>query len=295
MAGKMPPVNVVGGSVPAATPLVPPASELDMDAFAADVFAADLMADGVVAPNLSIFQDRKDAFAVKWSAFKRRTVVEAKDLADEFNPIYSAMPHGEKKTWLGEIGMGRQMAARLVRVANEIQMCAIHTFEGDTWTDLVKSLPPKQVNKAAPQPPPPAAQDSDQAAPAAETPEDPSWAKRAMIERLRQPEVSAAELDELVRDEQATFDAEAKEKRDERLAMRLEGSDLDAVDALSSGIDRLEKQLAETRAQVVNANKEIAHLDKTLKTIMEDLLQGKLHADILAVHFGVAPKTGAAV
>ena len=139
-------------------------------------------------------------------------------------------------------------------------------------------------------------QPAAEAAPAAETPEDPSWAKRAMIERLRQPEVSAAELDELVRDEhRRRFDAEAKEKRDERLAMRLEGSDLDAVDALSSGIDRLEKQLAETRAQVVNANKEIAHLDKTLKTIMEDLLQGKLHADILAVHFGVAPKTGAAV
>ena len=148
----------------------------------------------LLTPNLSIFQDRKDAFAVKWSAFKRRTVVEAKDLADEFNPIYSAMPHGEKKTWLGEIGMGRQMAARLVRVANEIEIDAIHNFEGDTWTDLVKSLPPKHEKKAAPQPPPPVAQDSDQAAPAVELTLHPY--QSAQLERLRRPEVSEADTDE---------------------------------------------------------------------------------------------------
>ena len=55
----------------------------------------------------------------------------------------------------------------------------------------------------------------DDPAPAVETPEDPSWAKPAMVERLQRVEVSAAEMDELVRDEIADADAEAKEARDE--------------------------------------------------------------------------------
>ena len=79
--GKMPQVTVVPaprslGKLPGATEVpgfqrgVQPASELDMDAFADDVMAAD------------VFENRKQAFAVKWSAFKRRTSLEGKEIAD---------------------------------------------------------------------------------------------------------------------------------------------------------------------------------------------------------------------
>ena len=222
----------------------------------------------------SIFQDRKAAFLTRWSAFKRRTVMDAKELADEFEPIYSAIPHGQKQAWRDEIGMNANTAAQLVRIANEVEISSLSNFECDSWTDLVKSLPPKQANKAAPQPPPAGAQDSDQAAPAAATPEA--------------AEVSEAEIDEFVSEEIAGAAAAAKDERDERLATRLDGQDLDAVEALSAQLDKCQ---AEARAQVIKGSKKIANRDKKLKAIRDDLLQSKPFDDILAVHFGVAQKT----
>ena len=288
----------------------------------------------VVAPGASVFEDRKAAFASKWSAFKRRTSLEGKSLADEFEPIYSAIPHGGKRAWLDEIGMGPDMAERLVRIAREIQIPLIAEFE--SWSAMVRSLPTK---KAALQPPPPVAQDSDHAAPAVEIPEEANESygagavRRAKKRQIvvpapvrvpnRLPPVTevpapryvgkfqghifqpASEADEAAYAEEAQKDAfadevfaaavladtqpndapedaapavvpappvdgdldtfaaeeiadaaaEAKDARDEMLAMRLEGSDLEAVEALGAGMDRLEKQLADARAQMVKANK----------------------------------------
>ena len=175
------------------------------------------------------FDARKGNLGDRWYSFQRRTLADAWDIGRGLRSIKDEMQHGEFRPFLAEIAMNRETARRFMALAETYEMTQLVSFA--SVDDAIKALPPARPEpQAAPEPQP---------EPAAEQPPEPS-----------EPEAEAAVNEAAAEAEAATAEAD-RDARDERLSVRLENADGDAVDALAGQLDRAD---ARHRDDVNSAN-----------------------------------------
>ena len=175
------------------------------------------------------FDARKGNLGDRWYSFQRRTLADAWDIGRGLRCIKDEMQHGEFRPYLAEIGMNREAARRFMALAEAYEMTQLVSFA--SVDDAIKALPPARPEpQAAPEPQP---------EPAAEQPPEPSEpeAEAAMNVAAAEHEAETAERD--------------RDARDERLSVRLENADGEAVDALADQLDRAD---ARHRDDVLSVN-----------------------------------------
>ena len=196
------------------------------------------------------FDARKGNLGDRWYSFQRRTLADAWDIGRGLRCIKDEMQHGEFRPFLADIAMNRETARRFMALAETYEMTQLVSFA--SVDDALKSLPPARPEpQAAPEPQP---------EPAAEQPPEPS-----------EPEAEAAMNEAAAEAEAATAEAD-RDARDERLSVRLENADGEAVDALAGQLDRADARHRDDVSDVNEARKTAAAERRKNRDVCDALL-----------------------
>ena len=175
--------------------------------------------------------------------------------------VKDEMQHGEWMPWIAEIGMGKDTARRFMWLAEGIEIAQLAQFE--SVDAALKALPPKR-QKEDPAP------ETKATEPPAESADPPAEAVTGDV--LSDAEAEAAMNEAAAEHEEQRDPAAEREARDERLSVRLENSDGEAVEALAGQLDKADTRHHDDVGAVNDARKAAAVERRKNREICDALL-----------------------
>ena len=217
------------------------------------------------------FEDLKPAVADEYHGLQRRTTIDAWNVGRGLRAVRDQMQRGEWSPYLASYGITSSSALRFMALA-EIETRQVGEFP--SVDAALKSLPPKRPKERPKEPDPPAPADPDTM--------DDAEAQAAAEEVATEAERERQEID--------------TEKRQERLAIRLEGTEGGAVDALGRQLDKADTRHRDDIQAVKDMREEVERHRRKARDICDALLRAMPSTaldvidEVLATHFGVARK-----